>query len=175
MDPGLLRRLRRTATRDTLGSRVVPRVRLRAVGGQGNGAHRKVHARRLPALRCGDIAEEGDSRLNDLLAALKREGKCCACEGSMKKTRHLNMVALDKRATWGPALTWGNVLIDGSHGRAVAVLCDFCVVGGRPKSPKFALERTGGMFVYHPIADLEDLPEITEEQVEEGERRVFPR
>ena len=108
----------------------------------------------------------------DLLAALKDEGKCCACEGTMASSRHLNMVSLNKRTTWEYP-SWGNVLVDGSHGRAVAIICDRCVVKGRPKKAKFALERTGGRFVYHPVEELEDVPEITEAQVATGERRML--
>ena len=67
----------------------------------------------------------------------------------------------------------GNILVEGSHGRAVAIICDRCVVKGRPKRAKFALERTGGTFVYHPVEELEDAPEITEAQAVAGERRLI--
>jgi hypothetical protein len=109
---------------------------------------------------------------DELLEQMKREGKCGACEGTMKDSKHLNIVALDKAAAWANP-SWGNILVPGSHGRAVGVVCDRCVVKGRPKPVKFALERTDGKLIYHPVEELKDVAEITEAQVEEGERRMF--
>jgi hypothetical protein len=119
-----------------------------------------------------------------LFAWLKIHGKCCSCEGTLKDSRHLNLVALNKKAKWDFP-TWGNVLIEGSEGRAVAIVCDHCVKKARKEGfkIKFAVEIASRIdengeavytdIKYHPVEELEDTFEITEEMVAEAERRLY--
>lgn len=124
----------------------------------------------------------------DLLIFLKRSAKCCLCEGSMARTSHLNMVSLDKKATWESPV-WGNVLVENSGNRAVAVICDDCAENkmkpGVAIRIKYALELSTkkvqfaqgfqktvyDRITYHKPEELEDAFPITEEMVREGERK----
>jgi len=91
---------------------------------------------------------------------VKEKVNCCACGEPMKSSKHINMVGLDKRATWEYP-SWG--VMSASHSyeplRACAILCDNCVKRG--KLPRFAVEWSENCETveYHPIDDLEDLPQ----------------
>ncbi len=135
------------------------------------------------------------SAADSILALLQKSGQCCMCEGSMASTRRLNMVQLNKKASW-KFLTWTNILIDNAGDRAVAVICDSCaetrlVPGAQcryalelqektvpaarlrnrhdpvPHFSRLEYERA----VYHEIGRLEDAFPITDEMVREAERR----
>ena len=119
---------------------------------------------------------------DELFEWLKIHGKCCECEGSLEGSKFLNMVSLNKIATWKhPA--WGNVLVKGSGGRALAVVCDKCVARAQKGfHVKFAIEiesqqtEEGIIYInvkYHPIEELEDTYEITEEMVLEAESKLY--
>lgn len=125
-----------------------------------------------------------------LLVFLKRSAKCCLCEGSMARTTHLNMVSLDKKASWEFPV-WGNILVENSGDRAVALICDPCVEAkmkpGVKIQIKYAVELStkkapapGGFMrvlydgiIYHRAEELEDAFPITEEMVREAERKKF--
>lgn len=82
------------------------------------------------------------------------------------------MVSLQKMATWNYP-TWGNLLVEGSTGRAVAIICDTCVDNTpRPKIKK-AMEVTEEIIRYHDVDELEDVPPITEEMLEAGESALW--
>lgn len=95
--------------------------------------------------------------------------KCCACGESLSTSRYINTICLDKKATWRYN-TWGNVLIPGSEGRAVAIVCDECIE--QKREPEYAVEWDNDMTEvrYHLISDLEDVPEILSEEVASAER-----
>ena len=98
---------------------------------------------------------------------IREHVKCCACGAEMKKSRYINSICLDKKATWKNN-TWGNVLVPGSGGRAVAIVCDECIE--QKTGPEFAVEWDDDFEVrYHRITELEDVPKITEEDVALGE------
>lgn len=68
--------------------------------------------------------------------------------------------------------SWGNVLVPGSGGRAVFFVCDKCQEaserGGDPGDVKFAVEVKDGQVILHPVEELEDVPAISREMVEEN-------
>jgi hypothetical protein len=107
-------------------------------------------------------------------AFLIEKGKCCACDTPLKDSGHVNMVMLSKKAPWKYPI-WGNILVEGSLGHALGVVCDECVneETGQIKHPiKYAIEIQGGepvaegiltekFIIYHDAHDLEDgEPEI---------------
>lgn len=76
--------------------------------------------------------------------------KCCACEGSLESSNHINWVQIDKKATW-KFPTWGNLLTD-HDGMAVAYICDDCASGKKPEQGlKFAVEFEGTTVIYHDL------------------------
>lgn len=103
---------------------------------------------------------------------IRENVKCCACGAKLTTSKYINGICLDKKATWKNN-TWGNVLVEGSSGRAIAFVCDECVK--KKVLPKYAVEWNDDQSEarYHPVEDLEDVPEITKEQVIEGERKLF--
>ena len=106
-------------------------------------------------------------------------GKCCACEGSLKDSKHLNLVSLDKIANW-KFPTWGNILAkkeeDRAGIRAVAIICDGCVehktlikfaidieiIGNDPQKSEAITET---VIRYHEISTLKDASPITEKDL----------
>jgi hypothetical protein len=130
---------------------------------------------------CGAYTEKREDRLFDWL---KIHGKCCSCEGTLKNSKFLNMVTLNKKAKWNFP-TWGNVLIEGSGGRAVAIVCDKCIAKARRQGfhVKFAVEILSRIrrkrkpiytdIKYHPLEELEDTFVITEEMIAEAERKLY--
>jgi len=103
---------------------------------------------------------------------LHAQVKCCACSGSLRSSTHINLVTLNKYATWKyPA--YGNILARdpdkrGSK-RAVAILCDECIE--QKREAKWAVEFVGKgedlRIRYHDIENLEDAEPVTEEDLEE--------
>jgi hypothetical protein len=99
----------------------------------------------------------------DRTVEVLRRAKCCGCGGALPARGPLNMVLMDKRADWSYP-THGNVMVPGSGGRAVSVLCHYCLRGEIP--PRTAIEvRDDGTVVHHPLDGLLDLPAIGEEAV----------
>jgi hypothetical protein len=100
-------------------------------------------------------------------AFIRKRVKCCACQGSLKNSKHINGICLDKLATWELPV-WGNILLKDLHPekRALAILCDECI--DKKRNPKFAVEWDENYenVKYHPVESLQDLPPITEEEVE---------
>ncbi len=124
------------------------------------------------------------------LAFLRQRANCCLCEGSMARTTQMNMVSIDKKAGWKWPV-WSNLLVENCGDRAVALVCDGCVESrmkpGVRIDIKYAVEISakevpvkGGLtrtvyegITYHKVEDLEDAFPITEEMIEEGERKRF--
>lgn len=102
--------------------------------------------------------------------ALRFEGKCCACGGSLENG-FINIVNLDKYTEWEfPA--WGNILAreeESQAKRACSILCDGCIELKRPLI-KWAVEiyREGEVYKlrYHDVKLLKDSAPITEEDLE---------
>jgi len=88
----------------------------------------------------------------------------------MKKSRHINFIALDKLATWKHPV-WGNILLREEYpeNRALAIICDDCLKGN--KEPKYAVEwdENYEKITYHPINELKDLPPINQEKFQDGQ------
>lgn len=89
---------------------------------------------------------------------IKENIKCCACEGSLKDSDHLNIVTTSKVAVWRFPSS-GNVFIPNAPNQAVAVVCDNCIE--TKVEVKFAVEAEPGFtnVTYHRLEDLEDEPE----------------
>lgn len=83
---------------------------------------------------------------------LKAQGKCCACEAELKHSIHLNMVQLQRQASWKFPV-WGHIL-NGQQNMALAFICDPCYDSGEP-TIKFAVEQDDNGIKYHPIEKLE--------------------
>ena len=101
---------------------------------------------------------------------IRAKVKCCACEGSLKLSKHLNLVCLDKLATWKYPM-WGNILVMDRHpmNRASAILCDRCIE--KKRVPRFAVEWSSDYKIvrYHKVEDLQGLPQIHLKEVLEAE------
>ncbi|MEW6573161.1 MAG: hypothetical protein AB1374_05960 [Bacillota bacterium] len=118
---------------------------------------------------CSRCAERSDvdKGPEDLL---RRDGVCCSCGKLLASSLHLNLVALNKRATWRYPV-WDNMLLKPEHERiprAVSVVCDKCVDGER--IPAWAVEFRFGdsgraEIVYHEVTDLQDVFEITDDML----------
>jgi len=86
---------------------------------------------------------------------IKAKIRCCSCGGSFKDSGHINVVCLNKLATWQYP-SWGNILVLDKYpmNRASAILCDSCIQERRPA--KYAIEwnneRT--QVKYHKVEDL---------------------
>lgn len=118
---------------------------------------------------------EGQTQESGWLLAIRTEGKCGACGGSLAKG-FINGIMLDKYATWAfPA--WGNILARDEDKRqfkrASTFLCDACVALrklGRGLPIKWAVEIYQEDEVYklryHPVEDLEAADPITGEDLD---------
>lgn len=84
-------------------------------------------------------------------AEIRDKVRCSACQGKISR---INLVQLDRLATWEYPVC-GNV-VTGEQGRAVAILCGPCADGRR--EVKEAVEFREGEVVYHPIETLTELP-----------------
>lgn len=83
-------------------------------------------------------------------------GKCCSCEKPLAQSQFINVVALDRKASW-PYPTGGNVLT-GESGNALGFVCDQCVeISNDAPAPKvkFAVEFKDGELVYHDVNQLQ--------------------
>lgn len=89
---------------------------------------------------------------------VKRKVKCCACGGSLNDSDHINLVALDRAATWLMPVS-GNALTGLETKQAVAVLCDSCANTGKAKI-RYAVEWTEHIreVIYHEYEELDPLP-----------------
>lgn len=101
--------------------------------------------------------------------------RCCACEGPLRGSKHLNLVTIDKFASWEFPI-WGNLLAKDPlkrTGRAAAICCDGCVdekTGQALRPIKFAIEvnKLGEEYIidYHDAMKLKDAPPITAEDLD---------
>lgn len=96
------------------------------------------------------------------LSIVMDKGLCCVCDQAMNRGKTVNMVSLRKMATWNYP-THGNILI-GTHGMALAIVCDHCVVldehnnmTALKNEPTKAIELTAdNKIIYHPVTELAD-------------------
>lgn len=98
---------------------------------------------------------------------VSRKANCCACRRPMRKSRFVNFVNLDKKATWESPV-WTNVALKQGIpriNRAVAVVCDSCIKRKMPV--RFAIEIRGEDIIYHLVGKLEDVFPIKPEMLEE--------
>lgn len=110
--------------------------------------------------------------------ALRSEGKCCACGGSLENG-FINIINLDKYAEWeSPA--WGNILAQDEDKkqakRACSVLCDGCIelmrfsrsTLGPPIKWAVEIYQEGEAYKlrYHDVKLLKESDPITEEDLE---------
>lgn len=90
---------------------------------------------------------------------------CGACRKSLKASKYLNGVTLDRKARWEFPI-WGNILIPGCEGRAVAYVCDLCIDTAREKDlpipVNFAVEigDNSSWAKYHLISGLVKVPPV---------------
>jgi len=99
------------------------------------------------------------------LEMLLRDAKCCACGNTMSTFPHLNIVPLNKKATWKKPV-WDNLLLKPNYRqipRAVSLLCDACIKNSRQATEVIEVE--GKEIRYHKVADLEDAFHITPDMV----------
>lgn len=94
----------------------------------------------------------------DFEELIRVKGKCCVCDTDLFNSKHINVVQLDKIATWKYPV-WGNIHYKIPTDGAAAIICDDCVDSGRfTHELKSAIEfnQKAGDIIYHPIADLKD-------------------
>ncbi|RLA64062.1 MAG: hypothetical protein DRQ88_11540 [Epsilonproteobacteria bacterium] len=79
--------------------------------------------------------------------------KCCACGGKIG-SEHINIIQINKKATWSaPA---GSIVSNQAGGfGALAVVCDDCIQNN--KKLKFAVDWSGDEIKYPSISELDDL------------------
>lgn len=88
---------------------------------------------------------------------------CCICEKPMNMGKTVNMVSLQKKATWAYP-THGNIIV-GTQGMALSVVCDHCVevdehgnLTALKGEIQNAVELTNdNRIIYHPIKILADV------------------
>ena len=86
---------------------------------------------------------------------IRKNVRCCACGGSLRNSKHINGIILERKAKWKNN-TWGNVIV-GVSGYAIAIVCDECVK--KRVEPKFAVEWSDDKkeVRYHPVDELEPM------------------
>jgi hypothetical protein len=89
---------------------------------------------------------------------IRQTVKCCACESKLNKSKYINAICLDKKATWKNN-TWGNVIV-GVSGYAVAIVCDKCAEN--KVEPRYAVEwdDNESEVRYHLVSELKLMPEF---------------
>lgn len=104
----------------------------------------------------------------DVEKILRRLCKCAVCERSLKNSRYINLVALNKKPP-GAFPVMRNIEKKGDPDHAVAALCDSCLEKNDVSKVKFALEfspapgaakRPGveqWLITYHDVDKLPDL------------------
>lgn len=91
----------------------------------------------------------GDELISNLL-----EKQCCACGGIIKKHgKSVNMVGLDRHATWEYP-TMGNIITKQKE-RAVAIVCDHCTANHTPI--QYAVQLENGKITYIPVSTLKKI------------------
>jgi len=91
---------------------------------------------------------------------LLKKGLCCACNSPLKDSKHINLVQLNRVATWKTPI-WGNILSESQELKyALAVVCDNCVSPEKMNEIKFAIEiemsgNTPSNIYYHAVENLE--------------------
>ena len=96
--------------------------------------------------------------ITDFKRRVHERVKCCACDGSLGTSKHINLVATTKVATWKFPIAQ-SLLIENAPPNALAMLCDQCIEN--KVEAKYAVEADPGYsdVVYHELSSLEDEPE----------------
>jgi hypothetical protein len=92
----------------------------------------------------------------DFETLIRTKGKCCATDLPISTSESINLVGLNKIATWKFPIV-GNVLT-GEHGKAAALVHDDAINpdGSLKCEIKYAIEFKGDDILYHPIDQLAD-------------------
>jgi len=91
---------------------------------------------------------------------LLEKGLCCTCNSPLKDSKHVNLVQLNRVATWKTPI-WGNILSESQELKyALAVVCDNCISPEKMNEIKFAIEiemsgNTPSNIYYHAVENLE--------------------
>jgi hypothetical protein len=93
---------------------------------------------------------------------IRKHIRCCSCGRTLRKSGSMYFICLDKLSTWLTPI-WINDRLKRKYPepRALAVVCDKCLSG----EVKYAVEWGEGEVKYHPVGELEDLPEIPKDDV----------
>ena len=83
---------------------------------------------------------------------------CCACGGSLETSNCLNIVELEKLATWKFPVA-GQIDMPGYGARAVAIVCDECVLNKVKIRHCIEWKDEPRKITYHAVYDLEDARE----------------
>jgi hypothetical protein len=84
---------------------------------------------------------------------IRRRARCCACGGPMRRSPHMNLVCLERKAEWKYPQA-GNVLT-GEGGQAVAIVCDRCL--DDKATIVNAVEFRDGQILYHQVEQLAEI------------------
>jgi len=84
--------------------------------------------------------------------------KCCACGGTIETNSCINVVELKKVATWKFPVA-GHIDVPGYEPRAVAVVCDECILNKVEIQRCIEWEGSPYLVKYHDIDELEDAKE----------------
>jgi len=107
---------------------------------------------------------------------IKDTVRCCACGGPLQDSRHINIVCLDKLATWKYP-NWGNVLVMDKYPmkRASAILCDRCVKENREAKYAIEWDNEHTYARYHKVKNLKNLPRIPDEEILRAEAELWKK
>lgn len=97
----------------------------------------------------------------DIESWVRKNVKCCACGGSLETSRFINLVGLDKIATWKFPV-FGRLDVPDYKPLAAAMICDECVQ--KREKVRFCIEweespcqeESPYKVRYHEVEDLED-------------------
>ena len=97
---------------------------------------------------------------------VKANVRCCSCGGSLQDSGYINVVCLNKLATWDYP-RWGNILVMDKYptNRASAILCDRCIRERRTAKHAIEWDSEHTYVRYHRVENLEDLPRIPDEEI----------
>ena len=86
---------------------------------------------------------------------IRKNVKCCACSRTLETSRFINVVRLEKLATWKFPV-FGHVDTPGYEPRAAAIVCDECTQ--KKEKILYCIEGEGSLCLvkYHEVESLED-------------------
>ena len=81
--------------------------------------------------------------------------ECCACGDKLGKTSFVTIIELKKVATWKFPV-FGRIDVPGYEPRALAMVCDKCIVNKEKILRCVEWEGPGSQIKYHDVAGLKD-------------------